>query len=124
VRFTGHSGVALNTTADHDWWVMSGAGGTCLHAFIMPPEWRTWGISRGTVFIDDDAAVDPEGEEGETGSHAAGYSLLNMEKLREAGSYDLNLGTIILPRPYRPGDERKPLEMLTSPVEATVRRVD
>jgi hypothetical protein len=76
------------------------------------------------VFIDDDAAVDPEGEEGETGSHAAGYSLLNMEKLREAGSYDFNLGTIILPRPYRPGDERKPLEMLTSPVEATVRRVD
>jgi len=81
------------------------------------------GDCAGAVFADDNALIDPEGPEAEPGLHEAGYSLLNMTKLREAGTYDMNMGVIILPRPYTPGDEVKPIAMLKQPLQATVRPV-
>lgn len=121
ILLTGKGHPPLQTRKDHDWWAMGGRGGTCLHVFLIPPEWRKWGVTRGTVFVDDDAAVDREGPEAEPGEHAAGYSLLHMTNIRHSGSYDLNLATIILPHLYRPGDEVQPLEMLKRPLHVTVR---
>jgi hypothetical protein len=124
VSFTGHNHLTMNTTQDHDWWVVSGTDGTCLQVFITPMQWQEWGIARGTVFADDDTAVDREGQESEPGSHAAGYSLLNMTNLRQAGTYDVAMATIFLQRPYEQGDEAKPLAMLKQPLKATAQPIE
>ena len=99
----------LSTDVDHDWWVHSGEAGTMLHAFIVPPEWREWGIARGTVFR--------SGKDG----FAAGYSLLNMTHLRRGGSHELLMADIVLPGPYSPGDENQTMAMLRAPLRTTVR---
>lgn len=116
LRFTGLNGAKVRTTEDHDWYVVSGKAGTHLQTFMIPEQWRQWGIVRGTVFLDDDLAFDGDGPEEEPGIHAAGYSLLNMTKLREPGEYDLNMAVIFLPRHYLRGDEVEPLRMLTQPL--------
>jgi hypothetical protein len=99
----------LRLDVDHDWWVHSGESGTMLHAFVVPPEWREWGIARGTVFRDDDHGL------------AAGYSLLNMTRLRRAGSHELLTADVVLPGPYAPGDEEQAMAMLRAPLRTAVR---
>jgi hypothetical protein len=99
----------LAVDVDHDWWVHSGNAGTMLHAFVVPPEWRAWGIARGTVFRGGD------------GGFAAGYSLLNMTRLQRAGSHDLLMADVVLPGPYAPGDEEQAMAMLRAPLGTTVR---
>ncbi len=114
--FSGDNDAAVNATQDHDWWVLSGPGGTCFHTFAIPEEWREWGVIRGTYFRDDNAAVDGEGREAELGAHAAGYSLLNMTKIRRAGEYEMNMAVVISPHPYRPGDEVEAVNVLEAPL--------
>jgi hypothetical protein len=106
--------VHAETTQDHDWWVHSSKAGTMLHAFLIPEPWRRWGIVRGTVVRTDEAASAGDG---------AGFSLLNMTRLREAGTYDLVQASIVLPHPYQPGDEDEPMAMLRAPLEISVHRV-
>ena len=108
VDWTARHDRPLASDLDHDWWVHSGDGGTMLHAFIVPAEWREWGIVRGTVF---------RGE----GDLAAGYSLLNMTHLRRAGSHRLSMTDIVLLGGYAPGDEERVMEMLRSPLHTDVR---
>ena len=110
--------IALNTDADHDWWVHSGVAGTMLHAFLIPSDWSKWGIVRG--------AVARRGGDGRAPTHegaAAGYSLLHMTRLREARTYDLLQAAFVLTRPYQPGDEAEPMSMLRSPLQVSVRRL-
>lgn len=121
LRFTGANDTRVKTTEDHDWYVVSGKAGTHLQAFMIPEQWRQWGIVRGTVFLDDDLAPNGDGPEDEPGMHAAGYSLLNMTNLGEPGSYDMNMAVIILRRPYQPGDEVEPLATLKQPLVSRVR---
>ena len=104
------------TDADHDWWVVSGARGTCLQALVIPEEWRAWGIKRGIVFMDRTDAAAGSGTE-----LGAGYSLLRMTKLRRAGAYDLGSVFVVLSRPYRPGDETEVLDGFRDPLETEVR---
>jgi hypothetical protein len=108
----------LRTAGDHEWWVHSGAGGTVLHALVIPEAWRAWGVARGTVVRS--AARGPDEDAAEPG-FAAGYTLLNMTSLREAGSYDLLMSSVVLPRPYEPGDEAAAMAMLRAPLLVDVR---
>jgi len=107
VAFAGSARPAA-TDADHDWWVMSGAHGMCLHAFVIPEEWRARGIKRGIVF--NATGTGP----------GAGYSLLSMTNLERAGTYDLASVFVFLPRPYRPGDETEALDGLRHPLHVEV----
>jgi len=120
LTFTGSNESNVNTEEDHDWYVVSGKAGTHLQAFIIPEEWKQWGIVRGTVFLDDNLALQGDGQEDEPGTHAAGYSLLNMPNIREPGEYDMNMAVIVLPHPYSPGDEKEPLAMLKQPLKSEV----
>lgn len=113
------SGVALaadtpetvEDASDHDWWVHSGADGAVLHALLIPQQWRDWGITRGALLRGGCAAGGP---------CAAGYTLRNMTRLQRAGDFDLKQATVVLPRPYQPGDERAAMAMLTRPVEVDI----
>jgi hypothetical protein len=119
----------IHATDDHEWWVHSGAAGTILHAFVIPEVWREWGVVRGTVVRpadgeDDTDAADAEPDPSHTAAgRAAGYTLLNMTSLREAGSFDLLMASVVLPGPFRPGDESAPMAMVRAPLVTTVRRV-
>jgi hypothetical protein len=115
-------GNRLELAEDHDWWVHSGAAGTMLHAFVIPDEWREWGIVRGTVFRDGPVPDDRRACDRDA-LFGAGYSLLHMTKLREARSYQLLQVATVLPRPYQPGDEAEPMAMLRAPVRSEVRRL-
>jgi hypothetical protein len=112
-------GIALATAGeadaarDTDWYVVDGPAGAYLHALDIPEEWRRWGITRGTVR-----------ERTPDGRAAAGYTLRDMTRLRHGGAYDLNVSMVILPQPYRPGDEAPALAMLQRPLEVRVRRLD
>jgi len=121
LTFTGSNASKVNTSEDHEWYVVSGKAGTHLQAFIIPEKWRQWGIARGTVFLDDDRASSREGREDDPGTHAAGYSLLNMTNLREPGTYDMKMAVVILPHPYRLGDEQEPLAMIKQPLVTKVK---
>jgi hypothetical protein len=104
--------------SDHDWWVVSGPPGTCLHALLIPEEWRAWGIKRAVAFRDEaDAAPDGDADSG------AGYRLLRMTNLRRPGSYELGSVFVMMPRPYQPGDEAEALAGLRDPLETEVRIV-
>ena len=103
---------------DHDWWVVSGPAGTCLHALVIPEEWRSWGIARGVVFRDEAG----EARAGDAGS-GAGYRLLRMANLRRPGAYELGSAFVVMPRPYTPGDEAEALAALREPLAAEVRMV-
>lgn len=119
LRFAGDDQAPV-TDRDHEWWAASGRAGTCLHAFVVPEEWRRWGIARGTVFRDGGTGGPGEPR----GTHAAGFSLLGMTNLREPGAYQMNLGVFILPRRYAPGDEVQPLAMLQQPLRVQVTPVE
>ena len=110
VPFTGSDRPAA-ADGDHDWWVVSGDRGTCLHALIIPEEWREWGIKRGIVF--KDGAGDP----------GAGYSLLRMTNLRKPGAYELGSAFVVMPRRYQAGDEAGVLAGFRDPLETEVRTV-
>jgi hypothetical protein len=104
--------------SDHDWWVASGAQGTCLHALVIPEEWRAWGIKRAIVFKDEgDAAPDRDANSG------AGYHLVGMTNLQRPGAYELGSVFIVMPRPYQPGDEAEALASFRDPLETEVRIV-
>jgi hypothetical protein len=117
VSFAGSSHPAA-ADGDHDWWVVSGSSGTCLHTLVIPNEWRAWGIKRGIVF-QDRADVGVEGGE----NLGAGYSLLRMTNLRRPGAYDIASAMVMLPRAYHPGDEAEALAAFRDPLETDVRHV-
>jgi hypothetical protein len=114
VSFT-EGGRPAGVDGDHDWWVVSGRRGTFLHALAIPKEWRAWGIRRGIVFRD--RAATPGARTQDAG---AGYSLLDMMNLRHAGDYELDSMFVVLPQPYRPGDEAEALATSRVPLETTV----
>jgi hypothetical protein len=117
VPFAG-GGRPAAVDSDHDWWVMSGSRGTCLHALVIPDQWRDWGIKRGIVF-QDRAATELDG-----GGHlGAGYSLLRMTNLRRPGAYQIDSALIVLPHRYRPGDETEALAALRDPLRVDIRPV-
>ena len=96
------NGAGTITDKDHEWYVIGGKHGTHLQAFMIPEQWKEWGIVRGTVFRSEPPA--------------AGYSLLNMTNLRNPGNYHMNMIFVILTRPYQTGDEVPPLVMLRQPL--------
>ena len=112
----------LRTDVDHDWWVHSGAAGTMLHAFVIPEEWRQWGIARGTV-VKNGTITSDAGGQSDKPVYQAGYSLLHMTKLREARPYDLLQAAIVLPKAYHPGDESEPMAMLRAPLRTEARHL-
>src|SRR5579871_2810677 len=101
---------------DHEWWVVSGPAGTVLQTLRIPEAWRTWGITRGTVFADAAAANDAP-------DRGAGYRLLRMTNL-QPGAYRIDASLVVLPSPYRPGDEAQALAMLQEPLAVRVRPVE
>jgi hypothetical protein len=110
----------IETTDDHDWWVHSGRAGTMLHALVIPQIWRDWGVVRGTVVRSGTGATE---DDGSGRAYEAGYTLLNMTSLREAGAYDMLLASVVLPHGYVAGDEAGPMAMLRAPLVASVRRI-
>jgi len=116
LRFTGANEPNVHTTKDHEWYVVSGKAGTHIQIFLIPEQWKQWGIVRGTVFLDNNRQPHSDGQEDEPGIHAAGYSLLNMTNLRDPGEYDMGMAVIFLPHPYHQGDETSPLAMLKQPL--------
>jgi hypothetical protein len=120
VTLTRDRPVDLRTTEDHDWWAHSADDRTMLHAMTIPESWRRWGVQRGTIVR---AASRREDAGDADGGYVAGYTLLHMTNLREAGEYPLMQAAIALPRPYQAGDEAEPMAMLRAPLAVTVRRV-
>ncbi len=89
-----------------------------MHAFLLPEEWKQWGIVRGTALTDpyandDDEQTDPPGP-------VLGYSLLNMTDLQHGGTWEVQMATLILQRSYEPGHEFQALDMLLEPLETRV----
>lgn len=107
----------LEKERDHSWFVVSGTAGTFLQTFAVPQEWLDWGVARGTVFRP--AATNGSSRR----AHAAGFSLLNMTKIRRHGVYAMRQATVVLPQPYRRGDETAALAMLEAPLFARARRL-
>jgi hypothetical protein len=107
--------LAVQSPEDHEWWVHSSKAGTMLHAFVIPERWREWGVSRGTT-------VQPASDA--AGGVAAGYTLENMTRLREAGSWDIGQLSVVLPRPFQPGDEEDPLALVRAPLVTEVRWIE
>ena len=112
------------TPIDHDWWVKTGADGNFLQAFITPGEWQEWDVIRGTVFVDQETRGEDEDEENgrprTAGKHAAGFSLVDVEDIPEAGDYGLRMFTAVFEKPYEPGDERDPMAMIHIPLETKI----
>lgn len=108
----------VRTTDDHEWWAHSSSAGTMLHAMVIPQQWRDWGVVRGTVVRSGPGEDRASGEEA-----AAGYTLLNMTSLREAGAYDLLMASVVLPNGYSPGDETGPMAMMHDPLVVSSHRM-
>ena len=53
---------------------------------------------------------------------AAGYTLDHMTRLREAGTYDLLMASVVLPHPYRRGDEDDALAFIRAPTDGRTHR--
>lgn len=104
---------------DHDWWVATGDGGSFLQAFLTPEEWQKWGVVRGTIFVDEEPGA--EARPHTDGKHAAGFSLVDVEDIPEAGEYTLRMFTAVLEDPYDPGDEERPMSMIHAPLRPTIR---
>jgi len=130
------AGEEMRSAQDHDWWVHSGDSGTILHAFVIPERWREWGVVRGAVVRPASggpraADSSPPGlvaaslrkDDGVDAPRSAGYTLLHMTSLQEAGSYDLLMASVILPAPFHAGDEAAPMAMMRTPLTTVVRRV-
>ncbi len=116
VAFTGNSRPA-KVDEDHEWWAISGGGGSCMHAFLLPQQWLEWGVVRGTSFRDEAPT------EAGPGLHAAGFELLHMDRIEEAGDYEMLMASVVLPDGFAPGNERDLLRMLREPLEVAVRVV-
>ena len=116
----GGEPLEVRTTDDHDWWVHSASAGTMLQALVIPQIWRDWGVVRGTVIRTGTSA---EEDDGSGRAYEAGYTLLNMTSLREAGAYDLLMASVVLPQGYSAGDEAGPMAMLRTPLQTEVRRI-
>ena len=89
-----------------------------LHAFVIPSRWREWGVTRGTLLRtapNDAAATEP--------LYAAGYTLQHMTRLREAGTWDLLMASVVLPGPFHPGDEAEPVALVRAPLTTQIRRL-
>ncbi len=104
---------AIATHRDHEWWAVSGASGSLLQVFILPPEWTTWGITRGSLV----QRASPAAESPQPASASAGFTLQDMIRLKHSGSYQLLQSTIVLARPYQPHDEDQILAMFHAPLE-------
>ncbi len=117
VQFTGNSRPA-SVDEDHEWWAISGGGGSCVHAFLLPQRWLEWGVVRGTSFRDEAPT------EGGPGQHAAGFELLHMDRIEEAGDYEMLMASVVLPDAFAPGKERELLRMLREPLEVSVHVVE
>lgn len=102
---------------DHEWYAVSGEAGSFLQVFLMPEEWREWGIARGTV-LHRASESKPEAAGDRC---AAGFSLLNMTRLQRAGEYQMRQATVVLPGPYHPGDEAPVMAMFHQPLRVSVR---
>ncbi|MFN8644575.1 MAG: DUF3108 domain-containing protein [Candidatus Binatia bacterium] len=109
--------VQLRTDVDHDWWAVRGRAGSILETLHIPESWRRWGIARGTV-----AGSGREPDDG-AGDHVAGYSLLNMTQLRDAGDYELRQLMLVMRGGYEPGDEAAARAMAEQPLRTTVTRL-
>ena len=104
---------------DHDceWWAHSSATGTMLNTLVIPPRWTEWGITRGTMLrMGRDSST-------EAPSFAAGYTLDHMTQLKEAGTWDMLIASVVLPRAYQRGDQDDALAFIRAPLEVEVRRV-
>src|SRR5262249_41497277 len=101
IALSGEDPQEVRTTEDRDWWVHSGSAGTMLHALVIPQIWRDWGVVRGTVIRSGTGA---DQNDGSGPAYEAGYTLLHMTKLREAGAYDLLMASVVLPQGYVAGD--------------------
>jgi len=110
------------TGNDHDWWVTSGHDGTFLQAFLVPEQWQKWGVVRGTVFVDEDPGA-PERPK-TAGRYAAGFTMVDVEDIPEAGDYTLQMFTAILTKRYEAGDETAPMSMVHHPLQTTVRTLE
>jgi hypothetical protein len=110
-------GAALRTEVDHDWWAVRSRAGSILQTLQIPDRWKEWGIARGTVAGDRRAATD------DSASYVAGYSLLNMTRLRQHGDYAFRQLMLVVPGGYHPGDEREAQAMSEQPLTATVTRI-
>lgn len=104
----------IETSRDHEWWAVSGASGSLLQVFILPQEWTAWGITRGSVVQRPSPPA--------TGREfaAAGFTLRDMIRLQHSGSYQLLQSTVVLPRPYQPGDEKQIMAMFHAPLQVRV----
>ncbi|MBX3024377.1 hypothetical protein KF840_05645 [bacterium] len=111
------AGAALRTDVDHDWWAVRTRAGSILQTLQIPDRWREWGIARGTVA--GDRRGDADGDE----TYVAGYSLLNMTRLRAHGDYDFRQLMLVVPGGYRPGAERAARAWSNDPLRATVTRI-
>lgn len=107
----------IESERDHEWYAVSGDAGSFLQVFLMPDEWRDWGIARGTVL--HRSAEEADGARADC--CAAGFSLLNMTNLRHAGEYQMRQATVVLPGHYHPGDEAPVLAMFHQPLRVSVR---
>jgi hypothetical protein len=123
IALSADAPLEVRTTEDRDWWVHSSSAGTMLHAFVIPQVWRDWGVVRGTVVRSVAGLGEMEGAPGGGPAFAAGYTLLNMANLREAGGYDLLMASVVLPGAYAAGDEVGPMAMLRAPLTTSVRRL-
>lgn len=102
---------------DCDWWAHTSATGTMMHTLVIPPRWREWGVSRGMMLRTRRETNAP------TTAYAAGYTLDNMMRLREAGTWDLLMASVVLPRSYQRGDEDDALAFIHAPLRVEVRSI-
>ena len=116
VALTPGSVEAIETNHDHEWWAVRGASGSLLQVFILPPEWLRWGVTRGTVAHRPAAVGTLSARE----FAAAGFTLQEMTRLQHSGSYELLQSTVVLPRPYQPGDEEQIMAMVHAPLGVRV----
>jgi hypothetical protein len=111
------AGATLHTDVDHDWWAVRGRAGSILETLHIPEPWRRWGVARGTV-----AGERREAAAGRD-DYVAGYSLLNMTRLRDAGDYEIRQLMLVVPGGYDPGDEAAARAMIEEPLRTAVRRI-
>lgn len=121
LTLTGNGTTDVATTTDHEWWALGGAGGSCIHVFLLPKELTDLGVVRGTVFEDDATATDPEDPDSVVGVHSLGYSLLNIVASGASGEFATLLSTVFLKNRYEPGDETAAIAMLKRPLESSVK---
>lgn len=111
------AGAALRTDVDHDWWAVRGDAGSILETLHIPEPWRRWGVARGTVAGERRGAADGDDD------YVAGYSLLHMTQLRDAGDYDIRQLMLVVPGGYQPGAEAEAQAMAEAPLRTTVTRI-